>query len=83
MSFKFEELRNDELARTASGFMGAPYASSAQGAKAAILGYPLIAERIQTASAQGRDHKQSATSRDLFAHSSPRSPTTMFARRSG
>jgi agmatinase len=40
MSVKPEELRDDELARTALGFMGAPYASSARGAKAAILGVP-------------------------------------------
>src|SRR5918998_2826528 len=40
MSFKLEALRDNELARTALGFMGAPYASSAQGAKAAILGVP-------------------------------------------
>src|SRR3954468_8846485 len=40
MTVKASELKSEELFRGPAGFMGAPYAASAQGAKAAILGVP-------------------------------------------
>jgi len=83
MSVKPEELRDDELARTALGFMGAPYASSARGAKAAILGVPFDCGTHPNRIGSRQGPQATATSRGWFVHSSPRSPTTMFARHSG
>jgi agmatinase len=40
MTGKARDLTDAQLFRTGSGFMGAPWAASAQGAKAAILGVP-------------------------------------------
>src|SRR5882757_4065679 len=40
MTGKTRDLTDAQLFRTGSGFMGAPWAASAQGAKAAILGVP-------------------------------------------
>ena len=79
MAIKTGDLTNPQLFQTNAGFMGAPWATSADGAKAAILGVPFDCgtHAFRIGSREGR--ARSANSRAWCAPMSRSLRTMMFA----